>query len=239
MKNRYIAMSIIILAMIISFHHANAAELPGMVFVKGGCFQMGSKDGDKNEVPVHKVCLDNFYMDRYEVTVGTFEKGSAIEPECPECAMEFVTWDAANIFCQKAGKRLPTEAEWEYAARSGGKDEKWAGTSNENRAWEYVVYRANANVIHPVGDLRPNGLGLYDMSGNAFEWVADWYDAEYYGKSPELNPKGPASGQAKVYRGGGEGYPLKASRTQARYNEKPQSASAGFRCAQSAGAQSK
>lgn len=96
--------------------------------------------------------------------------------------------------------RLPTEAEWEYAARSGGKQERFAGGDDVDKlAW----YASNSdNRTHPVGRKQPNGLGLYDMSGNVWQWTEDWYDRRYYRESPRNNPKGPKSGTKRVFRGG-------------------------------------
>lgn len=102
--------------------------------------------------------------------------------------------------------RLPTEAEWEYAARSGGKMEKYSGISQENELDQYAWYAKNStHQTHPVGQKRPNGLGLYDMSGNVWEWCADWYDENYYKNSPRNDPKGSKSGSYRVLRGGSWG----------------------------------
>ena len=112
---------------------------------------------------------------------------------------------------QKTGKRhrLPTAAEWEYAARSGGKREKWAGTSSERDLADYAWYDKNSGQqTHPVGQKKPNGLGLYDMSGNVWEWCQDWYDKDYYRGGPKDNPNGPDSGNFRVLRGGS--WPLNA-----------------------------
>jgi len=99
--------------------------------------------------------------------------------------------------------RLPTEAEWEYAARSGGKKQKWSGINNESELGEYAWYADNSGrKTHPVGQKKPNGLSLYDMSGNVYEWCSDWYGKDYYKNNPRSNPKGPSSGHRKMIHGG-------------------------------------
>ena len=186
------------------------------VFVKGGCFQMGDTFGDgyENEKPVHEVCVDDFYLGKNKVTQGQWQAVTGSNPsgfkECGNnCPVESVSWNDVQEFIsrlnQRSGKRfrLPTEAEWEYAARSGGKGEKWSGTSNEWELGQYAWYDGNSgNRTHPVGEKRPNGLGLYDMSGNVWEWCSDWYGENYYQGSPRNNPEGPGSGQFRVLRGG-------------------------------------
>jgi formylglycine-generating enzyme required for sulfatase activity len=185
----------------------------GMEFisVKGGCYQMG----EGSSYAVHEVCVDDFYIGKYEVTQGQWKAVMGNNPsyfkDCGDnCPVEEVSWNDIQDFItklnNKTGKnyRLPTEAEWEYAARSGGKDEKYAGTSNESELGEYAWYDKNSgSKTHPVGQKKPNGLGLYDMSGNVWEWVNDWYDSDYYKNSPKNNPTGPSSGKEyKVHRGG-------------------------------------
>jgi formylglycine-generating enzyme required for sulfatase activity len=125
------------------------------------------------------------------------------------CPVENVSWNDVQEFIrrlsERTGKtyRLPTEAEWEYAARSGGRNEKWAGTSDEKELGDYAWFYANASFSgHPVGLKKPNGLGLYDMTGNVWEWMSDWYDEGYYAKSPRDEPNGPISGRTHVLRGG-------------------------------------
>lgn len=205
----------------------NIPKIEGMVFVKGGCFEMGDTfgDGDKepsgedtlgsDEKPVHAVCLDDFYIGKYEVTQRQWTEVMGSNPSdfknCDDCPVEQVSWDDALEFLNKLSKkdgkqqyRLPTEAEWEYAARSGGKKEKCAGTSDKSHLGEYEWYNANSgNKTHPVGQKKPNGLGLYDMSGNVWEWVQDKYAEDYYRNSRKNNPKGPSSSSTdRVLRGG-------------------------------------
>jgi formylglycine-generating enzyme required for sulfatase activity len=182
------------------------------VWVEGGCFQMGDTfgDGDNDEKPVHEVCVDSFVMSRYEVTQGQWQKIMGNNPsrftKGSNYPVERVSWDDTQDFIRKlnthSGKsfRLPTEGEWEYAARSGGKKEKYGGGSDVDRlAW----YKGNSGgTTHPVGTKEPNGLGLYDMSGNVWEWCSDWYGKNYYQQSPRNNPQGPSVGPFRVIRDG-------------------------------------
>jgi formylglycine-generating enzyme required for sulfatase activity len=187
------------------------------VFIKGGCFEMGDTfgDGENDEKPVHEVCVDDFYLGKYEVTQGQWEKVMENNPsnfKGRDNPVERVSWNDVQQFIERLNNqsgrkhRLPTEAEWEYAARSGGKREKWSGTSQEADLGQYAWYSNNSGgQTHPVGEKRPNGLGLYDLSGNVEEWCADWYDGNYYTNSPKDNPSGPGNGQYRVLRGGSWG----------------------------------
>ncbi|HOK06313.1 MAG TPA: formylglycine-generating enzyme family protein [Syntrophales bacterium] len=205
------------------------------VFVKGGCYQMGDTfgGGDRDEKPVHEVCVDDFYIGKYEVTQGQWQRIMGSNPShfssCGDnCPVENVSWRDVQEFIRKlnnqSGKRyrLPTEAEWEYAARSGGKREKWSGTSDGSSLGDYAWYDANSGgQTHPVGQKRPNGLGLHDMSGNVWEWCQDWYGRNYYSSSGRDNPGGPSSGSNRVYRGGSWFNNAAAARAAYRYGYAP------------------
>jgi formylglycine-generating enzyme required for sulfatase activity len=181
--------------------------------IKGGCYQMGDEDGDREERPVHEVCVDDFYLGRFEVTQGQWKAINGRNPSSNKKGdtfpVEDMSWNDVQDFIkelnQKAGRyfRLPTEAEWEFAAREGGRKEKWSGTNSESELDAYAWYDGNAGRdTHPVGQKRPNSLGLYDMSGNVWEWVGDWYDRSYYSESPRSNPGGPGRASDRVFRGG-------------------------------------
>jgi formylglycine-generating enzyme required for sulfatase activity len=217
------------------------------VFVKGGCFRMGDSfgDGNKDEWPVHEVCVDDYYLGKFEVTQKEWQRVMGTNPSffkaCGErCPVENVSWRDANEFLRKLAKqsgmkfRLPTEAEWEYAARSGGRKEKWAGTSRERDLKKTAVYvGTSVGMTRPVGKNRPNGLGLYDMSGNVWEWVSDFYDGSFYARSPRENPVGAADGLSRVVRGGGWDSPpfdLRAAK-RLRGREGTASTNTGFRVA--------
>jgi formylglycine-generating enzyme required for sulfatase activity len=221
-----------------------------LVFIKGGCFQMGDTfgDGKSEEKPVHEVCVGDFLMGKYEVTQDQWRwvmgKNPSEYKECGGgCPVENISWKDSQEFISRLNKRtgkslrLPTEAEWEYAARSGGKREKWGGTSIESELGEYAWYDNNSgNSTHPVGQKKPNGLGLYDMSGNVWEWCADWYDEDYYQRSSKDNPSGPRSGSFRVLRGGCWYQPPYGVRASRRYRPSPstQYGDIGFRLAGSA-----
>jgi formylglycine-generating enzyme required for sulfatase activity len=211
----------------------------------------------KSELPQHKVQIDAFYLDKYEVTNRLFQQfvqqtghrttaeqeGSAWvfvegkgwedvkgaswrKPEASATVFDSgrgehpvvaVSWVDAQAYCRAAGKRLPTEAEFEYALRAGTTTKYWWGHGNPgSRRVENIADEAAKNLLKgimsdyndgavrtaSVGSYEANPWGLHDMSGNVAEWTADWYDENYYGKSPERNPKGPSSGEYRVLRGG-------------------------------------
>jgi sulfatase modifying factor 1 len=183
-----------------------------LVLVQGGTFSMGSDGGESNEKPIHTVTVNGFYMSRYMVTQAQWRIVMGNNPsstQCDDCPVDNITWDDAQAYCQKLSQlngktyRLPTEAEWEYAARGGikGKGYTYSGSNSiEEVGW----YGGNSdNSIHPVGEKQPNELGLYDLTGNVNEWCSDWYDQNYYGSSPAQNPRGASTGSFRVIRGGG------------------------------------
>lgn len=216
-----------------------------MVSIQGGCFDMGDTfgNGDGNEKPVHRVCLDDFRLDRTEVTQSDYAKVMGNNPSSNKencngnCPVEKVNWDKARSYCEKVGKRLPTEAEWEFAAREGGKQVKY-GTGKDTISCDYANFKyCKIGKTMPVASFAPNALGIHDMSGNVQEWVSDWYDEEYYSYSPEKNPKGPNASSRiyRVVRGGSRDDNERYLRASSRKFKNPNDTSNtfGFRCARS------
>lgn len=195
-----------------------------MIWIKGGTFNMGctTEQGrcPDNEKPVHKVTLDDFYIGKLEVTqklwIAVMGNNPSYNHKCSDCPVETVTWDMTQEFLkklnQKTGKnyRLPTEAEWEYAARGGASTssttaKKYSGSNVIN---EVAWLGENSDLkTKTVGTKKPNALGIFDMSGNVYEWCQDWYGEKYYSTGPEKNPTGPENGFRKIIRGGSWGDP--------------------------------
>lgn len=188
-----------------------------MIPVEGGTFTMGAtseqgSDAESDEKPAHSVTLSSYMIGETEVTQALWEAIMGSNPSSFKGStrpVEEVSWNDCQTFINKlnslTGKRfrLPTEAEWEYAARGGRKRQgyKYSGSDNlDDVAW-YVSNSGSAS--HAVKTKRPNELGIYDMSGNVYEWCQDWYGKNYYSNSPSTNPTGPSSGSFRVDRGGG------------------------------------
>ena len=197
-------------------------------------------NGVPNERPAHKVTLSSFWMAQTEVTQKQYYKVMGSNPSeytsdelgyrSENNPVEKVDWDEAKKFCEKIGYRLPTEAEFEYAQRAGTTGDHYGAL--DEIAW----YDKNSNdQTHPVAKKSPNSFGLYDMSGNVFEWVNDWHGEDYYKVSPGSNPKGPSRGSARVLRGGSfnghNTYSLRAS-SRSYYDPDYRYNFFGFRCAQ-------
>lgn len=187
-----------------------------LVLVEGGTFTMGSSslEADGDEQPPHQLALDDYYIGRYEVTQEQWRKIMGEDPEelfftgCSQCPVEGVSWNDVQLFLERLNKRtgqqfrLPTEAEWEYAAR-GGKKSKGYRFSGGNSIDEVAWYDENSGAeVQPVGQKAPNELEIYDMTGNVREWCSDYYAREYYAKTAAKNPTGPPFGSSRVARGG-------------------------------------
>ena len=196
-----------------------------LVLIREGEFLMGADDGYPDERPAHRVFVGDYYIAKNLVTNLQYsrfvqETGYAV-PFVDDTRAEWANWDReartfpdgrgdhpvvltawidAVSYCEWAGLRLPSEAEWEKAARGGleGRRFPW---NEEDISHELANYD-NQDGTTPVGSYRPNGYGLYDMAGNAWEWVADYYDAKYYSRSPLRDPQGPEHGSSRVLRGG-------------------------------------
>ncbi|MDX2246561.1 MAG: SUMF1/EgtB/PvdO family nonheme iron enzyme [Bacteroidia bacterium] len=188
-----------------------------MVFVEGGEFMMGGEMFDR-EKPIHEVQLSNFYMAHYPVTQALWKAVMGSDPEelafpHPMRPVERVSWNDCQEFIKKLNAltdktyRLPTEAEWEYAAR-GGKYSQGFTYAGSNNLFEVGWYGGgnSQSITQPVGLKRPNELGLFDVSGNLWEWCSDWYGGKYYEQCAKEkivhNPKGPEDGTGRVVRGG-------------------------------------
>ncbi len=202
----------------------NPTDGSRLVHVPAGVFRMGNDAGPPPERPAHTVTLDGFFIAQHPVTNAQYrrfvtatghrvpflddaraarENGDGQRRRPPDGRgahpVVLVSWHDARAYCRWAGGRLPTEAEWEKAARGG--------LVGKNYPWGDEIRRDSANYDNPagttpVGKYPPNGYGLSDMAGNVWEWVADWYAPEYYATSPDRNPHGPQTGRVKVLRGG-------------------------------------
>jgi formylglycine-generating enzyme len=225
---------------------------PSLIHIPGGWFLMGSSAGQDVEKPVHRVWVDSFAMAVTQVTVEEYRRfleatGSAPPPywadpnfNHPRQPVVGVSWFQAVAYCEwlAAGTglryRLPTEAEWEKAARGGLENFlfPWGNDPPTSLPGYHDRWKAGPE---PAGQSPPNGYGLFEMCENVHEWCADWFGADYYVTSPERNPQGPAEGTRKASRGGSWRHHVKVSRSSARSSIPPefQYADYGFRLAMS------
>ena len=228
-----------------------------MVYVEGGTFDMGAteeqgEDYSVDERPIHSITLSSYYISKYEITQAQWKAvmGTTIEqqkekvatyyekvtPLCSDSGSHpiiYVSWYEAKEFCEKlsfkTGKNygLPTEAQWEFAARGGVKSKGYK-YSGSNTIGEVAWYKDNSNgITHEVGTKASNELGIYDMSGNVWEWCADWGD--YYNSSADTNPMGPDIGHARVLRGGAYNHVMSFCRVSNRDGIVPDAPGQGFR----------
>ncbi len=240
------------------------SSIDGMIlnYIPAGEFKMGSQNGPDDEFPAHSVYLDSYWIDQTEVTNAKYalcvEAGKCDSPKFTKSYLHenyygnvdfsnypviYVSWDDANNYCSWAGRRLPTEAEWEKAARGGLEEKKYPWGNNDPICKERRNYGAkyddNAQCNHTgterIETYPPNSYGLYDMSGNVWEWVADWYDENYYANAPKENPQGPKIGDFRVMRGGAWSSDKYDLRSASRYRDYLTTSHSyiGFRCSRS------
>ena len=222
-------------------------DTENVVFVQGGVFAMGctpeqGKDCANNEKPAHQVTLSDFYIGKYEVTQAQWQNVMGSNPSIfkgDDLPVENVTWNYVEAFIKKLNAmtggnyRLPTEAEWEYAARGGSKSQgyKYSGGKNiKDVGW----YKSNSGKkTHPASTKKANELGIYDMSGNVWEWVNDWYD--WYVSGAQTDPQGPSTGSYRVIRGGSWYNDARNARVSTRRHDGPDNRhdALGFRLARS------
>jgi formylglycine-generating enzyme required for sulfatase activity len=188
-----------------------------LVLVPAGAFEMGgdwvAEQADENELPRHSVRFSSaFYIGKYPVTQAQWHAVMGTTPSQfigDDRPVETISFSDALLFINALNKkessrlyRLPTEAQWEYAARAGSKSTYCFGPE-QSKLDQYAWYKKNSGgETHPVGLLAPNNWGIYDMHGNVHEWCADWFDRKYYAQSPAIDPQGPKKGLARSLRGG-------------------------------------
>ena len=238
-KTVFVLILILLCAPVLSWAQTSAtpvgnADLKNMVLIPGGQFKSGapvnlayqqckqlhnrscSRSWFEDEEPIRTLTLDPFYIDKHEVTQREFERVMRRNPsefKGKILPVDSVTWKEAKSYCQKMGKRLPTEAEWEKASKGGAPsvypwgDKFESGKANFcdqrcSKRWRENQFQDGYEYTAPVGSYPPNDYGVYDMVGNVYEWVEDWYAKDYYRVRPQKNPQGPVGGSKKVMRGG-------------------------------------
>jgi len=228
----------------------NILEEPSLVVIPAGWFRMGSESGQENERPVHRVWIDSFYLAACQVTNAEYARfldatASAVPPQWdnpnfnhPEQPVVAISWFEAVKYSEWlsviSGRkyRLPTEAEWERAARGGVEDKPFPWGDEPPQSLPNYAERWK-NGPEQVARSAPNSFGLYDMCQNVHEWCSDWYQPDYYAHSPERNPRGPHTGERRTSRGGSWRHHVKVTRCAARSSIPPQFqyADYGFRVA--------
>jgi formylglycine-generating enzyme required for sulfatase activity len=199
--------NVMVIVILMTSYTLHAQEYPEMIEVKGGSFVMGDESGDKDEKPAHEVQVNTFRIAKTETTVRQWRTFCTATkramPEAPWFGLKDdhpivnISWDDAIAYCRwlstKDNKhyRLPTEAEWEFAARGGSKSKGYA-YSGAKRPDSIAWFSSRSSGTMPVAQKLPNELGLYDMTGNVWEWCSDWYDAGYYTLKVKDNPPGPS-----------------------------------------------
>lgn len=201
-----------------------------MVFVEGGTFIMGSDDGKKDARPAHEVTLNDFHIGKLELTQAQWTAIMDYNPSqfaCMNCPVNDMSWEQLQDFLKELSEmtgrkfRLPTEAEWEYAAQGGKKTQGFLYSGSNDLA-EVGWLKFNGNdQQHEVGQLKPNELGLYDMNGNAWELCEDWYDPKFYARSEAKNPVNTKPAKYRVSRGASWMSPSKYCFRWARNNDHP------------------
>lgn len=215
---------------------AQAQAYPELIKVTGGTFTMGDEYGvgEEDELPTHQVTLSDFYISKTEVTVAQYrtycdDTGYSM-PEEPYLGWNsndpivMVSWNDAINYCEWLSEKLdknislPTEAQWEFSARGGSQSQgfKYAGDSSMANVGWYFGNSNTSDKAPTVATKKANELGLYDMSGNVWEWCRDWYDEDYYASSPSNSPKGPNGGSSRVLRGGSRSWSEASCRVAAR-----------------------
>jgi len=217
MEKKYVSILTVSLLFLLFTPVSAQDQVDGMVYLDGGLFTMGKSGGTDN--PAHAVQLDPFYIDIHEVTnaeyarfceatqhrypefwgMDVFKSGTRY----PDHPVIGVSCEDARRYAEWVGKRLPTEAEWEYAARGGLSDAPYPDGNSLDTTMARINNPFSEKGPVEVMSYAPNGYGIYDMAGNVWEWVSDWYQVDYYLNSPVENPDGPQTGRFKVIRGGG------------------------------------
>ena len=238
----------------------NSKDKLTYVWIPAGSFLMGCSPSDKecfdDEKPAHTVTISKgFWMGQTEVTQSAYKSITGATPsrfKGPQLPVETVSWDEARSYCRSVGMRLPTEAEWEYAARAGNTDARYGDLDaiswySGNSGPQYVdggaLYKsdpknyeeiliAKGNQTHAVGQKQPNAWKLYDTVGNVWEWTADWYDKGYFAQSESRDPTGPGQGTQRTVRGGAWDDDARNNRVTNRYSLTPDGRNfyTGFRC---------